>query len=145
MKKAFSLIETIMVISIFSIIALVFVFTINSSAKNKTLLDRAQANIIYALETARSQAAAGIGSLKHGVKIEQDRFIIFEGDEYLEGSGQETILPASISTDQSGLIIIFERIGALPQIVSDATIILNQASGIQKSIIITKDGKIISD
>ncbi|OGZ17590.1 MAG: hypothetical protein A2V72_02315 [Candidatus Nealsonbacteria bacterium RBG_13_37_56] len=136
MKKAFSLIETIMVISIFSIIALVFVFTINNGTKNKTLLDRAQANIIYALETARSQAAAGIGSI-NGVKIEQDRFTIL--------GSEPTILPSSISTDQTSLTIIFQRIDALPEIGSDAIIILRQESGIEKNITITKDGKIISD
>lgn len=143
-KKAFSLIETLAVISIFSVIALVLIFTINSGTKNKALLDKAQANLLHALELARSQASSGAGTTNHGVHIESDKIIVFEGNEYIEGDGREIIFPSSISTDQTGLTIIFERIKALPEIATDAVIILEHLSGVNKIITITQDGRIIS-
>ena len=136
----FSLIELIIVISIIGIIA---VFSIGNSkeTRNKATLENAQATIIQAFEEARSKSATGVGKMGHGVHIEEKKIVTFEGDHYVVGAGKETPLPSSVSTDQTDMTIIFERINAKPD--TGATIILEHSNGTTRTITVTEEGKII--
>jgi prepilin-type N-terminal cleavage/methylation domain-containing protein len=140
-KNGFSLIEMVTVIGIFGIVA-VAGFGAFKGVKNRVVLDEAQANLLFALEQARNRAATGFGTSGHGIHIEEKRIVIFEGTEYVEGEGEEIILPPTVSTNQTNSNIIFNRISASTN--ASTTIIINHISGDKKIITITQDGRIIT-
>lgn len=140
-KNGFSLIEMVTVIGIFGIVAVAGLGSFKV-VKNRIVLDEAQANLLFALEEARNRAATGFGQSKHGIHIVGNRIVIFEGDEYVEGEGEETILPPTVSTNQASTTIIFNRISASTN--ASTTIIINHTSGNKKIITITQDGRIIT-
>ena len=141
-KIGFSLIEILVVISIFAIIATVASTNLNGK-KQKIILEQAQASVVQAFEEARSKAATGFGEEKHGVHVEQTKVIVFEGDSYVPGTGNEIALPSSVLTDQTDMTIIFTRISAEPDTDKDEPIIITHTNGETKTIILTEDGKII--
>jgi prepilin-type N-terminal cleavage/methylation domain-containing protein len=138
MKKGFSLIESLIVISIIAIVVGIFVF-INNTAKSQAVLDKAQTSLVAALQEARNKSAAGFGSSEYGVHIEENKIVIFKQGE--ESQGIQTSFPSGVSADQD-LTVLFERLNALPDIAGDTSIILKHSSGLERTITITKDGSI---
>lgn len=137
-KLGFSLIELIIVISILGMVAAA-TFVMFNGTRNRVVLEDAQASVINALEQARSRAATGVGTTSHGVYIEGNKIITFEGNTYVPGTGDETTLPFPVSTDQSNLTIIFNRLSATSS--ADATITLEHTtSGITTTVSVTQDG-----
>jgi prepilin-type N-terminal cleavage/methylation domain-containing protein len=144
-RNGFSLVEMVTVIGIFGMIATAG-FTAFKVVKDRIVLDEAQANLLFALEQARNRAATGfgtIGTIGHGVHIEEKRIVIFEdnGNGY-EGAGEEIVLPnVTVSTDPINNNIIFNRISA--STTASTTITINHISG-EKNITVTQDGRIIT-
>ncbi|TSD02490.1 MAG: hypothetical protein Athens071424_12 [Parcubacteria group bacterium Athens0714_24] len=143
MKKTngFSLIEIITVIGIMGVVAATGFMTFRG-IKDDIILEQTKTTLVWALEEARNRAATGFGQNKQGVHIEENKIVIFEGDEYVDGEGEEIIFPPTISTDQTNGNIIFNRISA--SVNTAATIIINNIKGSTKIINITSDGKIIA-
>jgi len=139
--KGFSLVESLVVISIITIVVGVFAF-VNSTAKSQAVLDKAQTSLISALQEARNRSASGFGDpgYRYGVSVEQNRIVPFRvdenGDRYYE---VPTDFPMSISIDQDATII-FDRLNAVSE--EDFSIFLRHSSGLEKTITITKDGRI---
>ncbi|GAG31606.1 unnamed protein product, partial [marine sediment metagenome] len=71
-KFGFSLIEIIVVIGIFAVIATIASLNL-SEKKKRTILEQAQATVVQAFEEARSKAATGFGEEKHGIHVEQTK------------------------------------------------------------------------
>ena len=116
-----------MVIAIIGIGLTVFLLNFGQ-ARNQALLEDGQASIINALEIARSRAASGVGDTKHGIRINPDSIITFEGDTY-SGGGETIELPPNLSTDKNAFDIIFDRISAKPSNVP-TTIEITHSSGL---------------
>mgnify|MGYP001586529184 CR=1 FL=1 len=108
----FTIIETLIVIGIFAIVASAALATFHSSQNRRELTD-AQATIYRTLERQRNKALTGVDTTNHGVHIEPDRIITFSGDSY-GGSGNEILLPLSTDTDQAGTDVVFKRISSIP-------------------------------
>ena len=113
--KGFSLVELIVVIAIIGIAATAAALNFGQ-ARNQTLLEGGQASIINTLELAKSRAASGAASgtdlLKHGVRINEDIIVIFEGNDFDTAINKQEILLSPIRADQNELDIVFERINA---------------------------------
>ena len=141
-KSGFTLVETIIVISIFSIIASV-TFVMLNGTRNEVVLEDAQATVLNALESARSRAATGVGNVgneNHGVRINENEIVVLEGTI----EKPPISLPAGVFTDQSGLEIIFNRLSPNVNIAGDTVITLTHIiSGLTKTITITPNGRII--
>ena len=137
-ESGFSLIEIVAVMGILGIIMTIGSMSFASSTE-KLALDQAQANILFALEEAQNRAATGFGTGNHGVRINGNEIIIFEGDTYNTNVKEEVISLLNVSTDQTGLDIIFERIKATT---TANTIIISHTNGSTKTINITSNGKI---
>ena len=138
-KKGFSLVEIIMVMAVIGIVVAIVVVNFGQT-RNQTLLEEGQASIINALEIARNRAASGVGDTNHGVRIEPDKVIVFEGDSYT-GTGQETLL-SPLSTDHIDSEITFERIRAIPN--GPITINITHGSGLTESVTLNEKGVISS-
>ncbi len=141
-KNGFSLTEVIIVISILGIIMSVSFATLGKS-NERLSLKQAQADILFALEEAQNRAATGFGTKNHGVHIEENKFEIFEGDEYAS-AGKETNLPPNIFTDKTDTNIIFDRITGSTDgdTIITLTYISGGISGGTKTIKVTQNGKI---
>jgi len=132
-KLGFTVIELIIVISIVGIVAAAS-FVMFDEARNKAVLQNAQASVINALEQARSRAATGVGTTSHGVKIEGNIISECEGDPCIVTSS--TTLKSATTTNN--LTIIFNRLSATS---SDATITIeNTITGDATTVSVTEDG-----
>ncbi len=134
LKKGFTLTEVIIVLAIFSLMAGAAALSLNG-ARNRVILDEAQATLISAFEKARSRAVTGVGTSSHGVYLEEDRIVFFEGSQY---SGQGEVIPFSVFIDASNSTVIFNRLSGNS---TDEEIILRRA-GEERIIIINENGVI---
>lgn len=143
-KNGFSLVETVIVISILAIVSFVSFAYLNGTKITKDL-NQAEASLIGALELARSHAINGMGESKddrYGVEINGNDITVFK-----EGTGEilaEFPIPNGVSTDKTGETILFNRIRANTDKVSDfvITITHNLMAGLNKIITVTPEGKI---
>lgn len=140
-KNGFTLVETLLVISILGLVGFTSFVYLNGE-RGKSILKEAQASLINALEIARSHSVSGMGSnedKKYGVRIDDDSIVIFEGTNEIS----KIFLPPGISTDSSGLEILFNRIKG--NIATSSNIIINlfhSITGQTTTVTITPEGKI---
>lgn len=120
LKEGFSMVETIVVISILSITIMAGLLMM-SDGKNKLTLDDAQANISVALEMARNKASTGFGAPEtdHGVNIDVSENTITPC--HTVGAICIDEPEKKIDLDEKGISIIDPF--------SDLTIIFNRLSG----------------
>jgi len=138
-NNGFSLIETVIVVAILSIVAYASLGSLGS-ARDRSSLQDAQASILHAFEAARSRAVTGIGMGDHGVHLEANRIVAFEGSAYT-GAGNETLLPLFTSTNQVSSTIIFRRLSAHAS--ASTTVTITSPRGSTSTIAVTYDGAII--
>ena len=155
-KPGFTLTETLIVISIFGVVAAAS-FVMFTGARSQAVLDDAQASVVNALERARSRAATGVrttGStgLDHGIYInfggnnETREIYSFEGDSWAgRVSEQDVILPPDTvivkqnPTGPDEVEINFNRLSATSS--TSTTILLQHIiSGITTTVGITEEG-----
>lgn len=141
--KGFSLVETLIVIAIISLVVGLAI-TNFGQARNRALLEESQASIVNILELAKNRAASGAGdtATNHGVRIESDKIIIFEGSDYGTGNNKATTtMPSAVFLGPlPGFDIIFGRISATS---STGTIIqITHPSGATTSVSIEETGLI---
>jgi len=137
-KKGFSLVEMVIVISIFALVAS-SVFVMFNETRNQAVLEDAQASVINALEQARSRAATGVGTTDHGVCIKENKIITFEGNSCPE-SGNVEELPPFVSTDKyETTTIIFNRLSSES---STSTTITLDYRGATATVSVTQEGVI---
>lgn len=141
MKSAFSIIESLIVLGIFSSIALMALGTFRGERNDAEIKD-ATASVRNAFERARNEAATGKGYDNHGVHVEEQRVVLFEGSTYVPGVGKEILLPLSVSTDQASTTIVFDRIRATPS--ASTTITIHHISGATSTVTVSNDGTISS-
>ena len=155
---AFTLVESLVVISIIAIVTAVIVPSVMSS-RNKNALSDAQNSLIRALESVRSRAQSGgvhFGGVasNQGIHIKTDGVELFEGNDYAAIAVYANLpFPASIVSDQATpLNIIFSRIVGTSKkntggvdIIGDASIKLTHSTGANSTITITQQGTIIAN
>ena len=140
LAAGFSFMELIIVIGILGLIAGASLMGVRAT-KQRTVLEEAQASILNALGEARSQATTGVGTTHHGLHIEGNKIISFEGAVYTPGIGTEEELPDSISINTTDNTIIFSRLTG--QANTGALITVLSQSGDSLTITVTEEGNII--
>src|SRR4030042_383447 len=152
-KNGFTLIEMLIVLAIFGIVAGAASFLMNGT-RNKISLEDAQANILSALEKARNQAATGYGNSKtdYGVIIDitANRISPCSCNDPCDPVNCTAIAGQEINLNDSGATIIepavnrtivFTRLSATSSIGTTIRI-RNNASGQDATIIVTINGTI---
>jgi len=81
MKKAFTIIEILIVISIILILSVMATIGFSNMRINKAIDITAQ-DILFALEDAKSQSLSGKGGENHGVYFGANSYIFFNGSSY---------------------------------------------------------------
>lgn len=138
-ESGFSLVETLVVISILGILAVTPLLALRYSTERLAFRE-AQATILGALEQARNRAATGFGATAHGVHIESGSVIAFEGDMYVPDSGIAAFLPSTISLMPANLSVVFPRLTARPA--ADTSITLENSLGASSTITVHTNGSI---
>ena len=138
-KAGFSLIESLVVVSLFGLIAFSAIGALRET-RNRSELRNVYESVLQEIKQARSRAAAGVGNTNHGVYVKEKSIVIFEGDNYAEGEGEEIFLPSSILTNQSGISILFYRLSAEANATS--TIVLTNKNGESLAMTISSGGMI---
>jgi prepilin-type N-terminal cleavage/methylation domain-containing protein len=136
----FSLIELLIVISIFSIFVSMSTSTYYSMRAH-TNLELSTGSLVEAIRFAQSSAESGKGDSKWGVKILTNQVIIFKGDNYTarDVSFDDT-LNFSGGITASGLSeVVFDKITGVTTMVG--TVVLSNGSD-NKNIIVNEKGTI---
>lgn len=104
MKKAFTLIEIVVVLAILGVAIGLFSLYGQTSQVRSDLNSQRDIFVSY-LRLAQSDASSGKDSESHGIHLATDSYTVFTGDTYVEGeSGNFTLtLPASLIFDNINL------------------------------------------
>ena len=151
-KKGFSLIELLVVISIFTL--LIFLgFISYHTFENQTALATATEGIENILRQTQANAQAVINANRHGVYFDtkDNQYIIFEGDSQASAISETTYpMPENteiISTTLVGAEIVFEKLTGTPLSANSGTITVGSIrdTDLVKTISVTSEGKISID
>ncbi len=145
LKKGFTLIEALIVLSILTIISFAAI-TSFSGLRSQAALEDGRATLVASLEQARSRSVSGVGTTaeQHGVEIRQTEIVPIKRNESgnIEYDLDKLIkLPAAISANETSTVI-FDRLSGTS---TGTSIIVKHANGTETEIIITDEGRIITD
>lgn len=143
-KNAFTLIEMLVVIAIFGVVAGGALIMMNGT-RDKVSLESAQATVLSALERARNQSATGYGTenTDYGVYIDatNNKLFSFNGPHYDPATAKEIALPSGVSLVGSNQEILFNRLSATSS--ANVTIkIHDNISGKDATITVNTEGNI---
>lgn len=139
----FTLIEVLITIGIVFIVSAAAYTTYHGLADTVALRD-STATVLHALEESRNRASVGVGEGDHGVFVDEDRIVIFEGPAYIPGEGRIVLLPFSVVTDQvDGTEFVFSRLSGKSS--EEATVVLTQKNGEASAISVTYEGLITQE
>ncbi len=142
MNKGFTLIEILVVIGIILLIFGAGSF-INFSSYNHTLINTEETTLVSILSKARSQAMNNIDASSHGVYIEADDYVLYDGTNFTTGTNKE-VMPknskTAITTNYGG-DIYFTQLSGEPSGTLPAVINLND--GTNTRTITIKTGGVI--
>lgn len=137
----FTLIEIMVVISLISILTLV-AFTSVSGPTREAALDGSYASVITAFEAARNRAMQGVGdgASTHAVEVAGDGRSIILSDGV---NSAEIPLSHTVTLDQAGQTITFDRISGETNLGSDMTFTLTDTTtGLTRTATVTPAGYI---
>jgi prepilin-type N-terminal cleavage/methylation domain-containing protein len=139
-SRGFSLLELLIVISIFSIFASMTTSTYYNM-RSHTSLELDTSSLVEALRFAQSSSQSGKGDSKWGVKIFPNQFVIFKGDTYAgRVLGFDDAYNLSGGVNVSGVSeVVFEKVTGGTTVVG--TVTLTNASD-SNNIIINEKGTI---
>lgn len=139
-ESGFTLIEIIIVIVIFSVIAGIIIVPF-SQFRNQQVLAGAADNILSLINQARSQTLAAKNDINYGIYFATSSITIFPGDVYDQEAieNKETILStkvtiSDISIAGSGASIIFSRLTGITN--ASGTITVSLVSDVDKNKVI---------
>ncbi|MDD4989394.1 MAG: prepilin-type N-terminal cleavage/methylation domain-containing protein [Candidatus Pacebacteria bacterium] len=131
-QKGFSILEFLVVIAIFAIIASL-TFTSFASLRQSKNLDTEALSLLSLLEKARADTLGSQGASQYGVHFETTKAVLFIGAAYVSGNSSNitmTINPlmqiSSISLTGGGSDIVFDRLSG--KTAQSGTIILSLIS-----------------
>ncbi len=142
-QAGFTLIEVLVVLSIVTlIIGATLMFDVNSYRGEAFRAERN--NLVVALQTARADALNNINQMKHGVKINTDEYVIFEGstfDDSLENTRKKIPLsyPVTLGVGSPDEIVFNQLSG---DSIDGEIVLIDPERNMTTNIIINHEGKI---
>jgi prepilin-type N-terminal cleavage/methylation domain-containing protein len=137
-RLGFTLIEVLVVIGIFAVLA-GFAFASFSTSREHLALRDTHATVLFALEESKNNATTGVGTTPHGVYVEEGQVTLFAGEVY-GGVGEVVAFPSEVKSNQVGTEIVFSRLAGTSS--EATTITLTNNKGETRDISVTYDGNI---
>lgn len=131
-----TIIETLLVLSIFGFLVSGASITFNNLQHGIALRD-VRAEVVQVLELAHNRAATGFGTTSQGVHFEDDKLVLFSGEIYTPGEGEDIIFSPFVSVHSEDTDVIFSRIRAIPG--SDNTVTISNSSG-ESTVSVSPEG-----
>ncbi len=114
--KGFTILEIIISLAIFLILAVIIVFSFSPLRNNQELTNTVQ-ETINLLNSARSKTLSSEGSSQYGVHFESSRIILFKGASFSESSPDNNVVALSslveisvINLNGGGNNLVFQRL-----------------------------------
>jgi prepilin-type N-terminal cleavage/methylation domain-containing protein len=130
-KNGFTLFETLIVLAIIGVLALIALPQF-SKIKENQLLKSTVSDVLSAVDNARSKTLSSLNSSEYGVHFQADRIIIFKGKVFSSGATDNEILsietPINISNVTLGGVsstsgdVYFNRLSGSPSTTGTVTI-----------------------
>ncbi len=122
--RSFTLIEVVIVAAIFAIL-ITLGLPVGLDAYRNYLLTSETRNLLSILRRAENHAFSNAHASPHGVAIEEDRFILFQGTSYASRTAayDEEYLKSGAVTASGTTEIVFSQLSAKPN--ASATIVLS--------------------
>lgn len=146
MKKGFTLVELLIIISLLSMILALAFMTTYSLVFDTALRDQTR-NVESALRKAQTVAITGRGENDAGVKVKEKEFVIFQGSSY-EGRttpyDRTVYFPVTMTLEGTDEFVFQKESGLLLFAEDEASLTLSYG-GDSKVITVNSQGKIESD
>lgn len=151
--NGFSIIEIVLVLGISLLLIAVVVLPLVKNRQGRLLLQSTD-DIVSVLNKARSNTLSSIGSEQYGVKIENDKAVLFTGATYSQGSASNKITylqngveieSAMIVLNGSATSVVFDRLTGGTDNYGTITLRLKSDTSKTKTITIEKTGTVKTD
>jgi len=138
MKKAFSLIEVLVVLAIVAIITGI-VFSNFGESRSKNVLDKTTQSIAAFIEETRALSLSARDGYKYGVRFATSTLVRFRGDTYISGAQSnkiydfdDSVLISTTSLANSGYDLIFDKLKGIPNTSGTLYITQNGITDVKK-------------
>ena len=128
--NGFTFMEVLLVIGIFGLLG-VLAMPFYQTFHVQSLLDSTTAEILSALRAAQLSAMVGTNDAAHGVHIEAQQFVVFQGTSYTAENLNNfvTPLPPSLQLNSSfGGNIVYTQVTGIPDVTGTITISSNSTT-----------------
>ena len=146
MNRGFTLIEIIIVLALFGIVALFGISMNYNTVARSAVLEERDLLVSFVLLQTRAHALARVNQVSHGIRIDatQHQYIMFEGDHFNDFPLSHQIIqyvhPEVLITNTGGDDIVFEQLSG--NILTGAgTITITDNQSLQK-IVLNEVGQI---
>lgn len=100
--KGFTILETVISLAIFLILAVIIIFSFSPFRNNQELTNSVQ-ETINLLNLARSKTLSSENSFQYGVHFESSQIILFRGESFSESSPDNIVVALSSLTEISAI------------------------------------------
>jgi len=108
--RGFTLVEILVVMSIFVIIATISIVSFQDFARFQRY-EQSVAEIVSLIEESRTNARSAVGEERHGIKLFGTSIVQFSGDAYVGGS------PSNVTTNFNNVTLISDFQGGVDEII----------------------------
>lgn len=135
-KKGFSLIEVLVVLAIAGILIGMSIVGFRLFERKTELQNHSQ-NILTILELARTKTLASEDASQYGAHFEQDKYILFKGDDYQEGAADNKTYQLPVRLEIYNINLIGAASSTVFQRISGTT----EQSGVVELRIVSQPGE----
>jgi prepilin-type N-terminal cleavage/methylation domain-containing protein len=141
MNKGFTILEVLISVAIFGLLAGLSTTAYASFAK-KQALDAAASTAAAMLRDARAQTIASVGGSQYGVQIEADRFVLFQGSTYSASAStsRAVYFSSRVKASSTAQSFVFERVTGDASASGMIEVYLASDPSVKKSVVVQGTG-----
>lgn len=141
MNRGFTFLEVLISIAIMGLLAGVSTAAYSSFAKREAL-GAAASTAAAMLRDARAQTIASVGGSQYGVRVETDRFVLFQGSSYASTSpsNRPVYFNSRVRASSTAQSFVFERVTGDASSSGMIEVYLASDPSVKKSVVVQGTG-----